>query len=149
MTDAAMDELPDAIHERIEAISDEGNVLIEDGNALSAIARWQEALTLLPSPVEQWDAAMWLHASIGDGLRSMGRYEEALTSFRAASNASGGAGDAFVQFHLGATLVDLGREDEAIDPLLRAYMAAGMNVFDDFGRSYVEPLERRRLIGTN
>lgn len=91
---------------------------------------------------------MWLHASIGDVEREQGRLDDALTSFQNAHRTEDGQQNPFVLISLGATLADLGRHSEAIDPLLRAYMLEGKQLFDDFGGSYLNVLAKEGLLDT-
>ncbi len=44
------EELPDDIYERVYDLSERGNVLLEAGQAIEAIAVWNAALALLPEP---------------------------------------------------------------------------------------------------
>jgi len=52
-----MDELEDALHARIVALSQEGNDLQEIEEWEAAIATFEEALALLPDPKYAWKAA--------------------------------------------------------------------------------------------
>lgn len=141
-----MDELPDEIHARIAALSEEGNSALDSDNAPAAIEIWRKALRLLPSPQMQWQAAMWLYASIGDAQRESGQLADALSSFQSAAAADGGAHNAFVQFGLGASLLDIGRAAEATDPLLRAYMIAGNDIFNGEDPLYLKHLSAQKLV---
>ncbi len=140
------EELPDAIFEQVTTLAESGNTALDYDDPAEAISCWRQALKLLPSPELQWSAAMWLHASIGDAQRQQGELEPAVSSFQSAAAADGGAENAFVQFGLGATLLDLHRREEATDPLLRAYMLAGDEIFQDQAVRYREHLAARRLI---
>ncbi|MFS4439328.1 hypothetical protein ACMA5I_14035 [Paracoccaceae bacterium GXU_MW_L88] len=138
-----MDELPDPIYDRVTELSELGNGALDASQYDAAIGYWRSALALLPAPQAQWDAAMWLHASIGDAYREKGAMEDALSSFQSADAAGDGHANAFVQFSLGATLYDLGRRDDAVDPLLRAYMLEGEEIFEPDDVSYLEFLRSR------
>ena len=140
------DELPDDIYDRVTALSDKGNIALSAGDSAGAVAHWSEALKLLPSPQSKWDAALWLHASIGDALRQQGRLEEALSAFRSAYAAAEGHLNPFVQVSLGMTLLDLERAEEATDPLLRAYMMEGEEIFRGSDPKYLDHLAQRRLL---
>lgn len=141
-----MDQLSEDLHAEIEKHSEAGNALIEAGDAAGAIAVWRTAFSILPEPRNQWDAALWLHASIGDAQRSQGDLQGALASFQAASASGDGRANAFVQINLGMTLYDLGDRQAATEPLLRAYMLEGEDIFDDFGRYYLDHLKAQRLV---
>lgn len=104
------------------------------------------AFKLILGAKAHWDAAMWLYASIGDVYRRTGRMPEALSYFQSADAAGDGHANPFVQLNLGATLYDLERYDEATDPLLRAYMLEGVEIFEGEPTTYLEHLEKRRLV---
>ena len=140
-------ELPDDIYDRITILSENGNDALEGrGDADEAIGLWQEALKALPDPKLRWAAATWLHASIGEAHRMESRLPEALASFQMAHAADGGAHNAFVQYGLGACLFDLDRKADATDPLLRAYMLEGRDIFREGKRDYLDHLRAQGLV---
>ena len=140
------EELPDDIYERVSDLSERGNNLLDAGQADEAIIIWQSALALLPEPRRKWEAAMWLHASIGDAQQQEGRTEAALFSFEEAAASSDGYANGFVQLGIGTCLFDLGRKAESTDPLLRAFMAEGEEIFEESDPKYLEHLRSRKLI---
>src|SRR5688500_4836511 len=95
------EELPDEIHDRVTDLSEQGNDMLDAGNADGAIAVWRSALTLLPEPRQKWDATMWLYASIGDAQQQKGETEEALSSFHQAAASADGYANGFVQLGIG------------------------------------------------
>jgi tetratricopeptide (TPR) repeat protein len=144
---ASLDEdLPDDIYQKVTGLSEQGNLLLGADDPARAIASWQQALALLPLPQKKWEAAMWLHASLGDAYRVQGDHVNALSHFQSAAGAAEGHLNPFVLISLGATLYDLGRRQEATDPLLRAYMIEGKELFDEFGGPYFEHLNSQGLI---
>lgn len=60
--------LPDQVHEEILVLSEQGDLLMEKGRYPDAVEAFTAALVKLPEPVEQWEAFVWLKASIGDAL---------------------------------------------------------------------------------
>ncbi|CDZ32529.1 Hypothetical protein NGAL_HAMBI1145_13000 [Neorhizobium galegae bv. officinalis] len=140
------EELPDEIHDRVTDLSEQGNDMLDAGNADGAIAVWRSALTLLPEPRQKWDATMWLYASIGDAQQQKGETEEALSSFHQAAASADGYANGFVQLGIGTCLYDLGRLEESTDPLLRAYMAEGEEIFEDSEPRYLDYLRKRKLL---
>lgn len=142
----AQDELPDDVHERITELSEDGNDRLDRGDARGAIAAWQKALQLLPEPRRKWDAALWLHASIGDAQRQDGDIAAALDSFQQAAASSDGYANGFVQLGIGTCLYDLGHEEESADHLLRAYMAEGEEIFEESDPKYLDYLRKKKLI---
>jgi tetratricopeptide (TPR) repeat protein len=138
--------LPDKIFQAVVSLSEDGNLRLEANDPQGAIDCWRTALELLPQPRSMWESATWLFASIGEAEQIAGNDASALAAFVEASYCDGGAANAFVQMSLGALLLDLGREDEAIDPLLRAYMLEGQEIFQNFGIQYLTPLLTRNLV---
>lgn len=62
--------MDDAVHERITALTDEGDALADANQFTEAIARFRSALAPVPDPKEDWEAATWIYAAIGDVLRA-------------------------------------------------------------------------------
>ncbi|MBZ5758106.1 MULTISPECIES: tetratricopeptide repeat protein [Rhizobium] len=140
------EELADDIHERVTELSEQGNDLLDAGNETGAIRCWQSAIRLLPEPHHKWDAALWLYASIGDAQRQQGDMESALSSFQRAAASSDGHANGFVQLGIGTCLYDLGHQEESTDPLLRAYMAEGEEIFEESDAKYLNYLRMRKLV---
>lgn len=142
------DELPDEIYEKVTALSEQGNVLLEAHRPADAIKVWQNALSLLPEPQHKWEAALWLHASIGEAERIIGNMQAALSAFQEAASSSDGEGvsNPFVLLGLGTCLFDLDRKKEAVDPLLRAYMLEGDYIFAESDPKYLQYLKEKELI---
>jgi len=139
-----MEELPDPIHAQIAALSDEGNALYDSDQEEEAISVWKRGLDLLPEPKGRWEAAMWLHASIGDAYRYLDKPSDALAHFQSAYSSGDGAVNPFVLLGLGATLHDTGQKEDATDPLLRAYMLEGEEIFED-EEKYLDYLRSKGL----
>ncbi|MEH7840786.1 hypothetical protein V7796_35365 [Rhizobium laguerreae] len=141
------EELPEAIYDRFTLLSEQGNDFLDRGDAKAAISTWRSALKLLPEPRRKWDAAIWLHASIGEAQREDGDLIGALESFQQAAASSDGYANSFVQLGIGTCLYDLGRQEESTDPLLRAYMGEGEEIFEESDPKYLDHLRERKLIG--
>lgn len=146
MVDDTGDELPDDIYEEVTKRSERGNVLLESGDPQGAIREWGVALRYLPEPSRKWEAAMWLHASIGDAQRQAGDIIAALQSFQTAAACADGYANPFVLLGVGTCLYDLGRKDESTDPLLRTYMLEGSEIFDEIDPVYLGHLRSKKLI---
>jgi hypothetical protein len=85
-------------------------------------------------------------ALIAGAYRSMSGLDNVPYHFRVARSSEEGAADLFVLIGLGATLYDLGRTDDSVDPLLRAYMLEGQDIFAEFGGPYLSVLKDRALV---
>lgn len=132
----AVAELDDDIYDRITELSDEGNELAEEGDFEAAAAKFSEALELIPAPKTDWEAAMWLYASIGDMYYFLGSYEAAANSLFDALNCPDGFMNPFVHLRLGESLYELGRAGKAKEHLLQAYMLEGKDIFADEDTKY-------------
>lgn len=141
-------ELPDDIYEQIEILSASGNDACDDEDYDVAIVQWRKALDLLPEPRAQWEAFMWLNASIGDAYYQLGDYEAAQASLTEALETPDGKESGFVYYMLGKTY--LSTDDErASDALLRAYQIEGRDIFDsdeDEGEGSLKVLQDQGLI---
>ena len=125
----------------INEFAEEGNALFEKGNYNKAIAVWTEALKAIDAPLNTKSEAVWFQTSIGDALFMMGKYGEAYEYlFNAKSNLSGdGYENPFTMLRLGQCAYELGKED-AKEYLLRAYLLAGNDIFED-GKKYFEVIK--------
>jgi tetratricopeptide (TPR) repeat protein len=138
----------DEIFDKIEELSEQGNVFSEDSEFDKAIEIWSSALDLLPEPKTDFEAYTWLSASTGDALYFLERYEEAKHYFYNALNGLNGYGNPFVHYRLGQCLIILGNEEDGIQSLLKAYMLDGEDIFhqDDEGAPYLQKLRERKLL---
>src|SRR3546814_12590326 len=59
-------ELPDELYDQIESLSEAGTECSDDSDFAGAIEHCRKALALLPEPQLDWDAATWLHPSLGE-----------------------------------------------------------------------------------
>lgn len=137
----------DDILHRVETLSERGNVLLEDeGDWRGAAEVWTAALDLLPEPKSQWEAALWLYASLGDAYRVGGQLDEAKDALFTALNCPDGHMNVFVLLRLGQTLFDLGDKPRAKEYLLRAYMLDGEDPFEEDGALYLAFLREQGLL---
>lgn len=123
-------ELDDELYQKIVALIEQGNVLVEESHDLvAANARYGEALALLPEPIERWDAGLWLLVALGDCHFLLGNYTQALDYLTHAIRCPDALGNGFIHLRLGQTLFELEQPDRAADELARAYMADGQDLF--------------------
>lgn len=140
-------ELPDDIYEQIENLSEAGNECSDEDDFEGAIENWRQALALLPEPQQDWEAATWLYASLGDAYYQSADYGMAKDALFTALNCPDGQMNPFIHYMLGKALVRLD-DETAIDELLRAYMLDGVDIFDDEdeGQDCLQLLEDRGLL---
>jgi tetratricopeptide (TPR) repeat protein len=127
---------PEDAQKQIADLSEKGNQAMEEGTPEEAITFWEKALALLSEPHAISPEAKWLHAALGEAWRETENLENALSSFQSAAACDDGKADAFVQLGLGMSLLDLDRPEEATEPLLRAFMLAGEDIFEDEDPKY-------------
>lgn len=144
-----MAQLNDALHARIVALSELGDSLVNSGSPEEALSRYREALALLPKPIEQWEAAMWLLAAIGDTLVLARRYEEAAEALRQAMRCPDAIGNPFLHLRLGEAEYEIGDRTRALDDLARAYIGAGEEIFAQEDPKYLAALRGVLLPATN
>ncbi len=139
-------ELPDEVYEKLESLCDQANDLMDSEDFQGALAVLKEGLELIPEPHEEWEAATWLHATMGDAHFALGSSLEALNAFEKAKKCPGGIGNPFVHLRLGQLKFDAEKLDDAADELMRAYMEAGNEIFEDEDEKYFEFLKSRAKI---
>lgn len=133
-----MEELDDKLYERIEELSEQGNEFADEEKYAEAKAKFKEAIELLPIPKTDWEAALWLYASIGDMCYMLNDYKECCDNMFDALNCPDGNGNPFVQLRLGQALYELGNMEKAKEHLLQAYMLDGEDIFEDQDKKYFD-----------
>lgn len=138
---------PDAVSvedPRIYELADRVNTAMDADEYHEVIDAAREALRLLGEP-RSVDGAMWFLASAGDAYFLQGYFSRALEVFTQARQALGGHSNPFVLLRLGECLVELDRDDEAVEHLLGAYMQAPEIVAGQPDK-YLDVLRERDLI---
>lgn len=128
----------DADYALIEKLSEEGNALADRNDFDAAIKKFEQALAIVPTPKTDYEASLWLYASIGDMYFSKGDHENSADNFYNALNCPDGQVNAFVHLRLGEDLFELKQKDESLDHLLRAYMLEGKEIYDGENEKYFE-----------
>ncbi len=131
------EELSDTLHAEITQLSESGNALADEGKCDEAIHCFEQALDLLPEPIEKWSAACWLFTAIGDTYFLEGDYARAIQPLLDAMKCPGGIGNPFLHLRLGQTQLELGNDILAADELTRAYMGAGTEIFEGEAPKYL------------
>lgn len=136
-------ELDDDLYARVVALTDQGNDLCERDQYEPARERFRQALELLPPPIEQWEAGLWLLVALGDAEFLLGHVEAALSHFKHAMQCPDALGNPFIHLRLGQCRFELGELDQAADELARAYMGGGPELFEDEPPRYLDFLRTR------
>lgn len=135
-----------AFNKSIDEFAEKGNALFDKGKYAEAVEVWQKGLDFLDKPLNVQSEAVWFQTSIADALFMQGQYEKAYVYlFEAKSNLSGeGYNDPFVMMRLGQCSYESGKDD-AKEYLMRAYMLAGEDIFENDDEKYLEAI--KDLIG--
>lgn len=129
-------EIPDELHQRIKARSAAGDRLAKKGKFKEAIAEYDEAWQLLPTPRRQWNAAVWLLTAIVDAAFLGGYLKTARKALDDLLTLEGAVGNPFIHLRNGQVLFEEGALDEAAEQLMLAYMAEGKRIFSDDDPKY-------------
>jgi tetratricopeptide (TPR) repeat protein len=138
--------LPDDISARVKSLCADGDTLAKQGQPREAFQKYSEALSLLPDPAEDWEAATWILAAIGDLYFGVQKFDKARTAFTDAVMCPGGLGNPFIHLRLGQCQFELGEMERAADELARAYMGAGADLFKSEEPRYLDFLKQKILI---
>lgn len=136
-------ELDDDVYDKITALSEKGNELINTDQFDAAVVKFNEALDLLPEPKTDWKASTWLYAAIGDALFLKGDCASALDTFYNAYNSPSATDNPFINLRLGQCLFELDQLEKAEDFLMRAYMLDGTDVFEGDGEKYLAHMRKK------
>ena len=131
-------ELSEEIYDKITLLSEEGDVLLEHGKTEDAIAKYEEALSLVPNPKTDWEASTWLNTALGDSCFIQKEYEKALNYYFNAYKCPGGIDNPYINLMLGETYFELKDLNKAKEFLLRAYMLEGKALFEDEKEDYLK-----------
>jgi hypothetical protein len=130
------DDLPPEIAARIEPICAEGDALARDGQHREAIQKFNEALALLPAPLDQWLAATWIFIAIGDTAFLAGAMHTASEALRKMTHCEGWHTNPFAWLRRGEVAYELGDTKLASDALASAFMLGGYEIFDTVDDKY-------------
>lgn len=128
---------------QIDALCEEGDVLIAMGEYDHAFRDFSEALSLVPEPKQQYKATAGILAGLGDVYFHAKSYAQGREVLSDAMHCVGAIGSPFLHFRLGQCLLELGDDAQAADNLARAYMGAGKAIFDNEDPKYFEFLKTK------
>lgn len=121
--------LDNQVHQQIEALCAQGDVLSGSAKFDEAVAKYKEALLLLPRPIEKWDASTWIYTAIGDALFLKGDYVAAAIPLRDVMYCPGAEENAFIRLRRGQVAFEKGNLAVAEKELKEAYRLAGVELF--------------------
>jgi tetratricopeptide (TPR) repeat protein len=131
------------IHEHVKALCKEGDSFAERKEYDRAVAKYREALELLPEPATTWEAATWIFTAIGDAFFLSGNMQEAYEAFASAAHCPRAIGNPFIHLRLGQIQLELGNDVIALDELARAYMAGGKEIFNGEDPKYFQIVKNK------
>lgn len=131
-------EMTDATHQQITQICEKGDELAQQGDCHTAVEHYLKALALVPKPITEWGASTWILTAIGDAYFSLKNYEKARQALLDAMHCPDAIGNPFIHLRLGEVQFEMGNHAKAQDELMRAYMGAGEEIFQEEDKKYFE-----------
>ncbi|HEY2586219.1 MAG TPA: tetratricopeptide repeat protein [Tepidisphaeraceae bacterium] len=135
-------EMDDSLHRQITSLTDEGNALADSNRFAEAAAKFRSALELVPDPKDDWDAATWIYASIGDVLFLDGQFDDAFEALQLALRCPNGVGNLFIHLRVGQIHFERNDMHAAAQELTLAYMGAGREIFEGEDPKYFNLLKQ-------
>lgn len=124
-------DLPDQLHEEITRIFDEGDQHEDNDDHAAAQKCFTRAITLLPTPRTQWDAALLLYTALADTLLAQEQFDDAETSLQIALQCPEGTGNGYIWLRLGDAQRGQENTAAALESYTSAFMLEGEQVFID------------------
>jgi tetratricopeptide (TPR) repeat protein len=138
-----MSVLSEEINEQIQALCAKGDRMAEAKRYAGALKSYWAAWDLLPDPKTDWDAATWILAAVGDSNFLDGDYVAGRDNLSHAMHCPDAIGNPFLHLRLGQCQFELQTFDRAADELMRAYMGAGPDIFEDEDPKYIRFLQSK------
>lgn len=135
--------LDDLVYQRVVSLSKYGDKLAKSARYDEAIEKYKEALQMLPSPYENWEAANWIYVAIGDARFKQGYFEKSLKSFVNSTHCPSGTVNPFIHLRLGQCEFELGNRERAANDLEKAYIDAGNEIFLEDDIKYLNFIKAR------
>lgn len=130
-------ELPDPVYDLLTRTTEAGSQLFDALDFAGALKKYEEAWGLLPEPKDEWNAALWVLAAIGDCHFYLNDFLKAQQVLQAALRLPDAIGNPFLHLRLGQTEFELGNTTRAADELIRAYAVEGPELFADQDPKYL------------
>ncbi len=130
-------------YQSIVALCNEGEAFFADGDYPHAIEKYNNAMKLVPKPIEEHDAATWIQAAIGDCYFAEANYAESAMVLSKTQFNKKAENNPFIELRLGQSFFELSEFDTAANFLTRAYMLGGAEIFDGENQKYFDFLKTR------
>ena len=140
------EELPPHIYEEVLALSEKGNLYAEKGDYALSLNEFNLAWELLPEPKADWNASTWLLAGMADSFFMLDDFKQSRKALEYAFHCPDALGNPFLHLRFGQVLFEADELDEAANQLLKAYMFAGVEVFELEDAKYLSFLKTRAIL---
>lgn len=135
-------EMNTKLHDEITEICEEGNELLLRGEIVNARKKYFSALELIPEPKIHWEASTWVYTAIADVYFIEEDYEVSKSYFSSAFKSVNGFNNPFILLRYGQCFFETKDYENAKEYLLRAYMIAGLQIFDGEDKKYYNLIEK-------
>jgi hypothetical protein len=136
-----MTELSEEIHSEIQRLCALGDKCADAKQHSDALQSYWTAWDLLPEPKNEWDAATWILAAVGDSNFLSGEFVAGRDNLSQAMLCPNAIGNPFIHLRLGQCQFELQAFDHAANELMRAYMGGGTEIFQDQDPKYIRFLQ--------
>lgn len=134
-------ELERKLAKRLDELAERGNDYVDNEQYREALDAFALALTLIPHPIEDWEASTWFLIAIGETQFFAGAYSESIASMARAKKCPGGLDNSLLYLRMGQAQFESGDKKGAEESLMRAYMSGGREMFSDEDSKYWEIIE--------
>jgi tetratricopeptide (TPR) repeat protein len=133
----------DRAYAKFKKLFERGNKLVDRRKYNAALIRFSEAMALIPDPKMEWEETTWVTAAIGETYFFNRDYSSALAALNDAIKCPEGLGNPLIHLRLGQVKFEMGIMDDAADELMRAYMGAGIEIFEGEDEKYLAYLKTK------
>lgn len=142
-------QLDDAIVSRVTELCERGDDDTEAGRYDDAIAKYEEALGLIPRPFYAWAVTTWILSAIAEARYLQRDWTRAREAILEAFRCVGAVGNPFLHLRLGQIEIELGSKGRGLDELIRAHERGGDDVFDGEDPRYLAMVRAALDDGSN
>ena len=134
----SMQQLDDPLDNEIQILTHKGDSLAIHNDYAGALTYYHEALSIIPKPIENWEASTWVLISIGN-VNYLGKnYFAAIENFRKAQTCPEGKDNSVIHLRLGQCFFETGYHKKAANEFTLAYTLEGELIFEDEDPKYFE-----------
>lgn len=134
-TEVVEETLDDSLHATMTEHYQAGMALLDENRPAEGADSLRKALTLLPKPIERWDAAGQILILLGDAHISLKKYEQAREELRQAILILGPE-NPYLHLLRGVAAYELGDLKQAEEELTIAYASEGKEFFEEWEKYF-------------